>query len=137
MPEDNATSYRPNAGDSPDGMPGHLFVKGMPIACTNEHMFVRQGYRYVTFPVVDVLFLRADGNYTDIVTSDRKYTLRLGLGNVLCRFPPLVLVRIHRGYAVNHQRVDSLSDGTVQLGLHSLPVGRQYRDAFLQRFRRL
>jgi DNA-binding LytR/AlgR family response regulator len=44
------------------------------------------------------------------------------------------LVRIHRSYAVNIDRMSSFSEGEVWIGKLSLPLGRNYRDEFLNKF---
>lgn len=128
---------QPETGTAPTE-PADL-PKGEAIMYFGEYIFVKQNYRFVKFRLADILFLRSDGNYTDIVTQTHKYTLRLVLNKVLekiqnGRITPSDIVRIHRGYAVNLRQIDSFCDNEVFVGPHTLPVGRSYREQFIKAF---
>lgn len=121
--------------------PGHLpdaeaetLLKTETLLVVKEHLFIKQNYRFVKLRLSDVLFLQSDGNYTDILTHEHKYTLRLVLSRVIETMQTPDILRIHRSYAVNVRQVDSFSDGQVRIGKHTLPVGRSFREAFIKGF---
>jgi DNA-binding LytR/AlgR family response regulator len=82
----------------------------------------------------DILYLEADNNYVQLYTPERKFALRVSLGQLLEKIQCKKLVRIHRSYAVNIDRMSSFSDGEVCLGKVTLPLGRNYREEFLNKF---
>jgi DNA-binding LytR/AlgR family response regulator len=98
------------------------------------HVFIKDQHQFVRIPLADILLLEADNTYTTLVTAARKYALRLTLGSVLDRLQCPNLVRVHRSYAVNLQRVESFSEAEATVSGQNVPLGRQYRDAFLQQF---
>jgi DNA-binding LytR/AlgR family response regulator len=100
----------------------------------NDHLFVKQNYQFVKINVGDLLYLEADNVYTTLVTTNRKYVIRLTLSGILERMNLPSLVRIHRSYAVNIHKVDSFNDAELNIGTQSLPLSRSYKEDFLQRF---
>lgn len=121
--------------------PGHVtseaseaMMKNETLLLVKDHFFIKQNYRFVKFRLDDVLFLQSEGNYTDIVTRDLKYTLREVLSKVIEKMQSPEICRIHRSYAVNTRHIDSFSEGEVIVGKHALPIGRSYRDEFMKGF---
>jgi DNA-binding LytR/AlgR family response regulator len=100
-----------------------------------NYLFIKQNYQFVKVNLADLLYLEADNVYTILVTSSRKYVLRLALSSTLERIDQPGLVRIHRSYAVNIHKVDSFNDAELSIGTQLLPLSRSYKDDFLQQFR--
>lgn len=99
-----------------------------------DHVFIKDNNQFVRIPLADILLLEADNTYTALRTPTRKYALRLTLGAVLERLHFAQLVRVHRSFAVNIQRVESFSDTEATVAGQAVPLGRQYREAFLKQF---
>ena len=100
----------------------------------DDHVFIKDNSQFVRIPLADILLLEADNTYTSLRTPARKYALRLTLGAVLERLHFAQLVRVHRSFAINIQRVESFSDAEVTVAGQTVPLGRQYREAFLKQF---
>lgn len=96
--------------------------------------FIRDGRLVRKIGFHDVLYLEADNNYTHILTSSKKYTLRTTLKELLTQFPHEAFHRVHRSFAVNIHRIDSFDMQEVYFSKSmKVPLGRQYRAAFLNR----
>lgn len=100
----------------------------------DDALFVKQNYQFIKITLADLLYIEADNMYTTLVTTGRKYVLRLPLTTLMERINMPALVRIHRSYAVNVHRVDAFSDAEVSVGLQQLPLSRNHKDAFLRQF---
>jgi two-component system, response regulator PdtaR len=100
----------------------------------DDHVFIKHNYQFVRVPIGDILLLEADNTYTTLVTTQRKYALRLTLSTVLERLNVPQLVRVHRSYAVNIQRVEAFGETEATVAGQLVPLGRQYKEAFLQHF---
>lgn len=97
-------------------------------------IFVKNNVQFVKIALGDILYLEADNNYVQLYTPERKFALRVSLALLLEKIRCKKLVRIHRSYAVNIDRMSSFSDGEVCIGKLKLPLGRNYREEFLNRF---
>jgi two-component system, response regulator PdtaR len=100
----------------------------------NDDIFIKQNYQFIKFPLSDVLYVEADNAHTHIVTSQRKYTLRQSMSGVLERLPLKNLIRIHRSFAVNIQKIDSFNEHDVIVSGTEIPFGRSYKDDFMKYF---
>jgi DNA-binding LytR/AlgR family response regulator len=101
----------------------------------NDSLFVKINYRFVKLALSSILYLSAENNYTHLVTAERKYALRISLGQLMEKVRWNRLIRIHRSYAVNIDAIRSFTDQEVTVDKEVLPVGRQYKEAFLQQFK--
>ncbi|MGM9509686.1 response regulator [Larkinella sp. GY13] len=97
-------------------------------------IFIKHNYQFVKILLEDILILEADGPYTTIVTNDRKYAIRLTLTTLLERLSEMQLARVHRSFAVHIKKVEGFSDREITIGKHIIPLGRQYKQAFIQQF---
>ena len=117
-----------------DPSPEALAESGETLLYLNDVVFIKQNYRFVRFHLSDILYIQSEGNYTDIITTAKKYTIRLVLNKVLEKLQTSDVVRNHRCYAVNLRHIQSFSEHEVKIGSYTLPVGRSYREAFVKRF---
>jgi two-component system, response regulator PdtaR len=100
----------------------------------DDHIFVKNNYRFVKITLGDILYMEADNNHTVIQTNDQKLAIRQSLSAILERLAVPHLIRTHRSYAVNLDRVDSFNDYEIRVGKHDVPLGRNYKEAFLRYF---
>ena len=99
-----------------------------------EYIFIKQNYRFVKFRLSEILFAEADNNYVNIHTQGQKYALRLSLSDLLERLQFSRLIRIHRSYAVNLDAINSFDDQLIKIGNQEIPIGRNYRQEFMDHF---
>lgn len=100
----------------------------------DDHIFVKNNYRFVKITLSEILFMEADNNYTVIQTRDQKLAIRQSLSAILERLDMPRLIRTHRSFAVNLERVDSFNDYEIRIGEHDVPLGRNYKEEFLRYF---
>ncbi|OQP47199.1 DNA-binding response regulator [Niastella yeongjuensis] len=99
-----------------------------------DHIFVKHNYAFVKLKLSDLLYIEADNNYTSIITSEKKFLLRLSLIQLLEKINYKALVRIHRSYAVNINTIQSFNEQEVEINQQHLPIGRNYKEEFLKQF---
>lgn len=75
----------------------------------------------------DILFIQSSGNYIDIVTASRTYTVRGKIGDFVSQVQdPLEFLRIHRSYIVRIDKIEQKSKKSVYILHHEIPVGETY-----------
>jgi len=103
----------------------------------NDAVFIKQNYKYNKISYQNILYLKADGNYTCIHTADKMYIIKYSLQQVIDIFNTSIFVRVHRSYAINMGHLTSFNENTLQLNQESIPIGRNYKDVFLRLFKQL
>jgi DNA-binding LytR/AlgR family response regulator len=98
-------------------------------------LFIKQTHQFVKLNINDILYLEVDSKYVTIVTTTKKYVLKDSLNNVLEHIDFGKLVRVHRSFVVNVAQIDEFSDTEILMKKKSFPIGRSYKESFLQSFR--
>jgi two-component system, response regulator PdtaR len=99
-----------------------------------DHIFIKQNYRFVKFRLSEILFIEADNNYVHIQTPMQKFAVRLALSDLLDKLEFQRLIRVHRSYAVNLDEISSFDEHLIRIGNHEVPIGRNYRQEFMDQF---
>lgn len=105
-----------------------------PILYFNNYFFVKNNYRFTKIAVTDLLYAESDNNYIKLVTRTEKILLRISLQLFADTIRHQHLVRVHRGFVVNVQNIDSFSEEEIMMGKHQVPIGRAYKEDFLRSF---
>jgi DNA-binding LytR/AlgR family response regulator len=103
----------------------------------NNAIFIKQNYKYNKIPYQDIVFLKADGNYTFIQTIHKKYIVKYSLQSVIEIFNTDKFIRVHRSYAINMHHLTSFNENSIYLGDEEIPVGRNYKELFMQLFKQI
>ena len=100
----------------------------------NDDIFIKQNYQFVKFSLKEILYLEADNIYTNIITIQKKYVIRQSIGNVHDRLPMKNLIRVHRSFVLNINKIDSFNEYEVVVQGHVIPISRTYKDEFMKHF---
>ncbi|MCP9235888.1 LytTR family DNA-binding domain-containing protein [Lewinella sp. JB7] len=70
-----------------------------------DRIMVPRGGKYVALPVAEILCIRADGDYSTIVTRERSFLSQYSLKETEGRLDPTQFLRIHRSAIVNRDAI--------------------------------
>ncbi|MDF1699203.1 MAG: LytTR family DNA-binding domain-containing protein, partial [Saprospiraceae bacterium] len=81
----------------------------------NNYTFIKSkgGYERVNFS--NILYLKASGAYTNIITEKRSFVISANLSHVVDQMGSSKIVRCHRSYAINIDHIVFFDDTTVSL----------------------
>ncbi|MDO3387497.1 LytTR family DNA-binding domain-containing protein [Gilvimarinus sp. SDUM040013] len=97
----------------------------------------KRGLR-IDLPSADIFSLKAAGNYVEIATESEIYLKRITLAQLLQKLPGKAFMRVHRSYAINTEKLQSLvnaENGAAVATLtnqHVVPVSKRYKPALKQ-----
>lgn len=96
-------------------------------------LFIKQKNLFVKVKFDDILFLQADHVYVEIITSDQnKFVARGSLNDYTSKLDNQ-FARIHRGFIINLQHIDSIDNDYANISNHQIPIGKNYREELLRR----
>lgn len=99
--------------------------------------FIKDKRRLVKVSAEDILWVKADGVYSQLTTATKQYLLTTHLGAIEGKLLALPFMRIHRSYLVNFQHVQSIEDDVLTIGTERIPLGKSYREEFYRRLQQL
>ncbi|MHA7128313.1 LytR/AlgR family response regulator transcription factor [Algoriphagus namhaensis] len=108
----------------------HLAKNNFEANSASEQVFkVRDKGFTQHLPFSEILYFKADGLYTQVITTNKTYLVREILKNVQAVVDEKIFLRIHKSYLVNKNFIDSYNFGEVKLGEKVLPMKRGFRKA--------
>lgn len=99
----------------------------------NPYLFVRANHKIVKIAPEEIEYVEALSDYIIIHTSKNKYVVHStmkGIDQKLETFKKFA--RIHRSYIINMDFIESIHDIHVILNGKSIPIGRSYRNKFIE-----
>lgn len=94
-----------------------------------EYIVVKQGYEKHRLHHSDIVYLESMKDYTKIKTLSGQSLLVLEtMSSLLKQLPEDKFLRIHRSYAVNQHKVESITGARVNIHGMELPVGKSFKN---------
>ena len=99
-----------------------------------EFLFLKAEYQLVRVALSDVLYVEGLKDYVKVhlKSSPRALLSLMSLKTMEEKLPARRFMRIHRSFIVALDKIEAVRRLTVQIGAVTIPVGDQYKDAFLQ-----
>ena len=99
-----------------------------------EYLFLKAEYQLVRVALSDVLYVEGLKDYVKVhlKSTPRALLSLMSLKAMEEKLPVRRFMRIHRSFIVALDKIEAVRRLTVQIGAVTIPVGDQYKEAFLQ-----
>jgi two-component system response regulator LytT len=97
-----------------------------------KNLILKEKKYYIKIPILDVLWFESDKNYIDIITLNKKYTLRSSLKKLIEKLPDS-FIKCHRQYVVNLNHVTGFNSNFIAVGDFKIPLSRNNRELVRKR----
>jgi len=94
----------------------------------NDSLFLKKGDHFERVKFEQILWLEADGNYTEIQTTSATYIYSTILKKIETSLPKDQFFRVHRSYIVNRRSITGFSGNMLMVKDHKIPVSKQHRE---------
>lgn len=92
----------------------------------NASLFVKDGYNWVRVFLNDLLYVKAEDNYINMVEAKRQTLVRMTMQEFLNKVPVGSFIRVHKSYAVNVSCVERVQSGTIVIGDATIPISKTF-----------
>ncbi len=100
-------------------------------------LFVKDKKRIIKIRAEDILWIKAEGVYSHLATTQRQFMLSANIGTIEEKLKNYPFIRVHRSYLVNFIHLEAIEEDVLTIGSHSIPIGKSYREEFYQRLQQL
>jgi DNA-binding LytR/AlgR family response regulator len=98
------------------------------IATVEPYFFVRENLNYIQIAYKDVLYMKAQENFLQIITANETYMPILSITKMEEYLKGDIFMRVHRSFLVNRTAISMISKNDIILSNgKSIPIGDQYR----------
>ena len=104
------------------------------VAEEEEYLFLKAEYQLVRVALSDILYVEGLKDYVKVhlKSTPRALLSLMSLKAMEEKLPARRFMRIHRSFIVALDKIEAVRRLTVQIGAVTIPVGDQYKEAFLQ-----
>ena len=95
-------------------------------------MYVRVDRKMVKVLMEDILYIESDKDYVKIFTTKETILTRQTISSVEAMLGRSKFFRIHRSFIVSLDKIKSFSNEMVTIDGKELPIGKLYRNSFLE-----
>lgn len=97
-------------------------------ASVEPYFFVRENHSYVQIAYKDVLYMKAQDNFLEIVTNRQNYLPIMSISKMEEHLKGDVFLRVHRSYMVHREAIQTIAKNDIVLTSGAIiPIGDQYR----------
>ncbi|TXI82629.1 MAG: response regulator transcription factor [Crocinitomicaceae bacterium] len=87
----------------------------------------KDGYTDVKLSYDELLYIKSDGNYIDVFTTNGKHTLRRSLESFHAELDKKLFQQIHRSIIVNTSKITEKKSNALFINEIELPISRSFR----------
>jgi DNA-binding LytR/AlgR family response regulator len=97
-----------------------------------DALFIKDKYSYVKLPLSEILWMKAENNYVEIHTTQKKELIRANLGYFLEKINKKNFFRTHKSYAVNLDHMTRFDPSSVFILNTEVPLSKNYADELMK-----
>jgi DNA-binding LytR/AlgR family response regulator len=97
-------------------------------------LFIKSGYEHIKIRVHDILYIKSDGDYTELFLPQKKYLSSEPLRYWEENLNKDQFVRTQKSFIINTQKIEKVVGNQVYLSNdRQVPIGRAYKEGFLKK----
>lgn len=104
---------------------------------TKDFIYLRVDRKLVKILLTDIIYIESLRDYIKVYTSDKQYITRQTITSIEAMLDASEFIRIHRSYIVSFSKIKSFTNELVEIGDTELPIGKLYRNLFLDNIKQL
>lgn len=103
----------------------------------NDSLFLKKENHFERVLLKEILFLKADSNYTTIHTKNGSYLYATVLKKIEVFLPSKYFLRIHRSYVININLVSGFEGNLLFIENHKIPVSKNQKETVFKLFQKI
>jgi len=105
---------------------------GEPPSNVEKILFLKEkgGNTVYRIPEDEIVFLEAAGNYCKVICDQQTITTPRILSDLEKEISKDLFVRTHRSFIVSRNKIDAIEGNMIKIGMHQIPIGKNYKIRF-------
>ena len=94
----------------------------------DDYVYFKVDKKMIKTKMAAVLFIESVKDYVKVRTDEKEIITQQKISYLEESLPHQQFLRIHRSFIVNIDKIDAYSATDVEIGKHSIPIGRNYKN---------
>jgi len=99
-----------------------------PEPTTDDYVYFKVDKKMIKTKMAAVLYIESIKDYVKVRTDEKEIITQQKISYLEESLPSQQFLRIHRSFIVNIDKIDAYSATDVEIGKHSIPIGRNYKN---------
>jgi len=99
-------------------------------------VIIKDGYHVLKVNVLDIQYIKSEGNYIEIHTNEKKHLIRNKLEDFIVEAGQEYFIQVHRSYAVNLHQIEMVNGHEVRIAGEKIPISRTHKEQVLERYQK-
>lgn len=99
----------------------------------SNDFYINIDRRLIKIDLPSIYLIEAKGDYIQIKTDDKNYTVHSTLKKIEEKLPDSLFLKIHRSYIINIKKIIDIEDNSVLIKKDVIPVSRSKRPELMKR----
>jgi DNA-binding LytR/AlgR family response regulator len=108
--------------------PAPTITASKPDVVPDNYVYFKVDKKMIKTKMADVLYIESIKDYVKVKTPEREIVTQQKISYLEESLPREQFLRIHRSFIVNLEKIDAYSATDVEIGKHSIPIGRNYKN---------
>lgn len=109
-----------------------IFSPSEEKATFRKELFIKSGYELVKVLVDDILYIKSEGDYTELFLPEKKHLSSEPLRFWEEQLDKAQFIRVHKSYLIHAGKIEKIAGNQIYLKEKAIvPIGRTYKDEFL------
>lgn len=91
-----------------------------------KYVVIKDGYDEIKLFHDDIIYIKSDNIYIDVITTSKKYAVRNSLDNFLKELNNDIFCKAHRSFIINKKKVTKKTTNAVFLSDIEIPISRNF-----------
>lgn len=104
------------------------------IAEKRTYVFIKDKQKKIKIKLQDILYVKSEGNYLELIFLERKYVIRKKLSEFMNEISNDDFVQCHRRFVVNTKNINALSKDMIEINSEQIPLSSKYKKEIEQQF---
>lgn len=100
-----------------------------------DALFIKDKFKYTKLTINDILWIKSEGNYLEINTTNKKEVIRATMSGFMDRLNRSNFFRTHKSYIVNLDYLSRFETPYVTIGDTKIPISKTFSDELLKRLK--
>ena len=98
-----------------------------------DELYINIDRRLIKIDIPSIYLVEAKGDYIQIKTEDKNYTVHSTLKKIEDKLPANLFLKVHRSYIINVSKIIDIEDNSVLIKKDVIPVSRSNRPELMKR----
>ncbi len=101
---------------------------------SEEYIYIKSERKYIRLFFKDIKYIKGMKDYVMLYANNKRIMTAMNIKTIFNQLPTSIFARVSKSYIINVNFIDSVEIDFIQLAGEEIPLGRTYKEDFLEKY---